>query len=180
MNHDYLPQFCTKDLVVSETSQLVRIQTQVEICGMLLTSSLSRDMTSNALPHHQQRGCYHEFLAPVPSLYTCWQMQLLLIYQRTLHLREVHMRKRKPFTHPSFSICQAHQEEAHKAMVTDWAADEHRNIVLRRQHSQFLQQTLIWSQVVLLAIYFSWSHRKRVLVSALNLTSTWCPQENQG
>lgn len=65
-------------------------------------------------------------------------------------------------------------------MLTDWRADEHCNIVLRRQHSQFLQQTLIWSKVVLMAIYFSWSHRKGVLVSVLNLTSTCCPQENQG
>lgn len=147
---------------------------------MLVTSSLSHDITSNAFPRHPQRCCYHEFLAPVVSPYTCWQMQLLLIYQWALHLQEVYMRKTKPFTHPSFSICQAHQEEEHEAMLTDWRADEHCNIALRRQHSQFLQQTLIWSKVVLLAIYFSWSHRKRVSVSVLNLTSTCCPQENQG
>lgn len=68
----------------------------------------------------------------------------------------------------------------HEAVLTDWRADEHCNIVLHRQHSQFLQQTLIWSKVVLLAIYFSWSYWKRVLISVLNLTSTCCPEENQG
>lgn len=68
----------------------------------------------------------------------------------------------------------------HEVVLTDWRADEHCNIVLHRQHSQFLLQTLIWSKVALLAIYFSWSHCKRVLISVLYLTSICCPEENQG
>lgn len=110
-------------------------------------------------------------------------MQLLMIYQHTLHLGEVHMRKTKTRTHPSFSICQAHQKEKGKAMLTDWRADACCNIMLCKQRSQFQQQTLIWSKVVLLAIYFCWFHNKKkikVSFSFLNLTSTQCPQENQG
>lgn len=88
-------------------------------------------------------------------------MQLLMIYQHTLHLGEVHMRKTKTRTHPSFSICQAHQKEKGKAMLTDWRADACCNIMLCKQRSQFQQQTLIWSKVVLLAIYFCWFHNKK-------------------
>lgn len=76
------------------------------------------DITSNAFPRHQQRCRYHEFLAPVVSLYTCWQRQLLLIYQSAVHHQEVYMRKTKLFTHPS-SICQEHHEEEHEAILTD-------------------------------------------------------------
>lgn len=141
----------------------------IKICRMLFMSKPW--LTSHAFPHHQQRCHYHEFLAPVVSLYTCWQMQLLLIYQWALHHQEVHTRKTKLLTHPSSSICQEHHKEEREAILTDWRTDEHFNIVLHRQHSQFLQQTLIWSKVVLLAIYFSWSYRKRVLVSVLSLTS---------
>lgn len=50
MNNNYHPQFCTEDLVVCDSSQLVRTQTippQVEICRMPVTSSSRRDRTSH-------------------------------------------------------------------------------------------------------------------------------------
>lgn len=71
------------------------------------------------------------------------------------------IRERQKLTHPSFTICQAHQKEKGEAMLTDWRADACCNIMLCKQCSQFQQQTLIWSKVVLLAIYFCWSHNKK-------------------
>lgn len=56
-----------------------------------------------------------------------------------------------------------HARRKREAELTDHRAEARCNLVLRRQRAQFLQQTLIWSKVVLLAIYFCWSHRKRVL-----------------
>lgn len=132
------------------------------------------------LLRYQQRCWYHESPAPLVSRYCadrgncCWSISELFTFTKSTSERQNLF-----YTSVSLNLPGTPRRE-HEAVLTDWRADEHCNIVLHRQHSQFLQQTLIWSKVVLLAIYFSWSHWKRVLISVLNLTSTCCPEENQG
>lgn len=138
-NNNYHPQFCTEDLVVSDSSQLVRTQTiptQTEICRMPVTSSLSHDRTSHCLFPKLSA----EVLVPqIPStsgfsIHMLTEAIAVDVSVSSSPSRSPHQKDKTFYTSIFLNLPGTPRGE-HEAVLTDWRADEHRNIVLHRQQS---------------------------------------------
>lgn len=143
MHNNYHPQFCTEDLVVSDSSKLVRTQRippQVEICSTSVTSSSGCDRTRHWLSAEvlgPRVSGTSGFSVPMLTDGTAVDLSVSSPPSRSPHQKD------KTFYTSIFLNLPGTPRGQHDVVLTDWSADEHCNIVLHRQHSQFLQQTLI-------------------------------------